>query len=91
MQQPSARRIAVMRFLCGVGEQFSATDFHAHAIEFSGHRFLLTAFKVNRLGARAPVYYCRCGELAAADEASGNFVELGSAAPVGACRLAKRA
>jgi hypothetical protein len=81
VQQVSARRIAVMRFLCGVGEQFSVTDLYRNAIAFSGHRFLRTAFKIRRNGGRAPVYYCRCGEMAVRDDSTGDFVGLTPDAP----------
>jgi hypothetical protein len=92
VQQVSARRIAVMRFLCRVGEQFAATDLHRNAIAFSGHRFLCTIFKIERYKGRASVYYCNCGEMAVRDESSGDFVGLTSEASgcrIRPCRLSK--
>jgi hypothetical protein len=92
VQQVSARRIALMSFLCGVGEQFSVTDLYRNAIAFSGHRFLRTAFKIQREGERVCVYYCRCGGMAVRDDSTGDFVELRSDASsrqIGVCRLAK--
>jgi hypothetical protein len=92
VQQVSAGRIAVMRFLCGVGEQFSVTDLYRNAIAFNGHRFHRTAFKIQRNGGRASVYYCRCGEMAVRDDSTGDFVSLTPDAPsrqVSVCRLTR--
>lgn len=92
MQQVRARRIAVMRFLCRVGEQFSATDLHRNAIEFSGHRFLCTVFTIERYAGRSSVYYCGCGEMAVRDESTGDFASLTSDASgcqIRPCRLTK--
>jgi hypothetical protein len=92
VQKVSARRIAVIRFLCGVGEQFSVTDLYRNAITFSGHRFLRTAFKIQRNRARAPVYYCRCGEMAVRDDSTGDFAGLtpnASSPQIRVCRLTK--
>jgi hypothetical protein len=83
-----------MSFLCGVGEQFSVTDLYRNAIAFSGHRFLRTAFKIQRDGGRVSVYYYRCGEMAVRDASTGDFVALTSDASsrqVGVCPLVKNA
>lgn len=63
MQSASARHIAIVRFLCGLGEQFSVTDLYRNAIAFSGHRFTRTTFKTRQNGARAPLFYCRAERL----------------------------
>jgi hypothetical protein len=92
VQQVRARRIAVMKFLCRVGEQFSATDLYRNAIAFRGHRFLCMAFRIQRNGGRASVYYCSCGEMSVRDESTGDFVGLTSDASVvrlASCRLTK--
>ena len=92
VQQASAGRIAVIRFLCGVGEQFSVTDLYRNSITLSGHRFLRTAFKIQRNGAHAPLYYCRCGEIALRDKFTEDFVGLtrdGSNRQIGICAFAK--
>jgi hypothetical protein len=81
-----------MSFLCGVGEQFSVTDLYRNAIAFSGHRFLRTAFKIQREGERVCVYYCRCGGMAVRDDSTGDFVGLtpdASSRQIGVCRLVK--
>jgi hypothetical protein len=88
MQSASARRIAIVRFLCGLGEQFSITDLCRNAIAFSGHRFIRTTFKTRQNGVRAPLYYCRCGEIALRDEFTEDFVGLtrdGSNRRIGIC------
>ena len=88
----SARHIAIVRFLCGLGEQFSVADLYRNAITFSGHRFLRTVFMTRRNGARAPLYYCRCGEIAVQDDCSEDFVGLtpdGSNRRIGICARAK--
>jgi hypothetical protein len=64
MQQLSTLRIEMMRLLCGFAEQFSATDLYRNATSFRSHRFLRTAFKIQREAERSPIHYCRCGELA---------------------------
>ncbi len=92
MPQVRARHIAVIRFLCGLGIQFSATDFRGNAITYSGHRFLQTIFKIQRNGGRSSVYYCPCGEMAVRDDSLGDFVIFASDASSGqvqACRLGK--
>ena len=92
MQNASARHIAIVRFLCGLGEQFSVTDLYRNAIAFGGHRFIRTTFKTRRNGARAPLYYCRCGEIAVRDEFTEDFVGPppdGSNRQIGNCALAK--
>ena len=92
MQHASARHIAIVRFLCGLGAQFSVSDLYRNAIAFSGHRFLLTVFGTRRNGARAPLYYCRCGEIAVRDHFSDDFLGLapdGSNRRIGICALAK--
>ena len=92
MQTASARHIAIVRFLCGLGEQFSITDLYRNAIAFSGHRFIRTTFKTRQNGARAPLYYCRCGEIALRDEFTQDFVgptRDGSNRRIGICALAK--
>jgi hypothetical protein len=92
VQEASARHIAIVRFLCGLGEQFSVADLYRNAIAFSGHRFLRTVFKTRRDGKRAPLYYCRCGEIAVQDDFTGEFVGLtreGSNRPIGICARAK--
>jgi hypothetical protein len=92
MQSASARRIAIVRFLCGLGEQFSITDLCRNAIACSGHRFIRTTFKTRQNGARAPLYYCRCGEIALRDEFTEDFVGLardGSNRQIGICALGK--
>jgi hypothetical protein len=93
MQSASARHIAIVRFLCGLGEQFSIADLYRDAIAFSGHRFIRTTFKARQNGGRVPLYYCRCGEIALRDEFSEDFVGLtrdDSNRPIGICALAKR-
>ena len=77
MQHASARHIAIVRFLCGLGAQVSVSDLYRNAIAFSGHRFLLTVFGTRRNGARAPLYYCRCREIAVRDNFSDGFLGLG--------------
>jgi hypothetical protein len=92
--QLPTRRIAVMRFLCGVGKQFSATDLDRSAIACSGHRFLRTVFKIRRNGGRTSIYYCPCGEMAVRDESTGDFMGLTSDASdceIKPCRLTKLA
>jgi hypothetical protein len=92
VQNSSARHIAIVRFLCGVGAQFSVTDLYRNALVFSGHRFIPTTFKTRRNGKRAPFYYCRCGEITLRDEFSEDFVGLtpdGSTRRIGYCGLAK--
>jgi hypothetical protein len=92
VQQVSARHIAVMRFLCRIVEQFSATDLYRNAIAFRGHRFLRTAFTIQRYGGRASVYYCACGEMSVRDESTGDFVGFTSDASgcqIGPCRPTK--
>lgn len=92
MQSASARHIAIMRFLCALGEQFSVADLYRNAIAFSGHRFVRTTFKTRQNGARAPLYYCRCGEIALRDEFTEDFVGLtrdGWNRRIGICALAK--
>jgi hypothetical protein len=72
-----ARHIAIVRFLCTFGSQFSISDLHRNAIHFNGHHFLLTIFKIKCSNeARVPLYYCRCGEVAVQDEVTRNFVGL---------------
>lgn len=70
MEQLSALRIEMMRLLCGFAEQFSATDLYRNATSFSRHRFLRTAFKIQREAKRSPIHYCRCGELAVQDDST---------------------
>ncbi len=92
MQSASARHIAIVRFLCGLGEQFSVADLYRNAIAFSGHRFIRTTFKTRQNGARAPFYYCRCGEIALRDDFSEDFVGLtpdGANRRIGICTRAK--
>jgi hypothetical protein len=55
VQEPSARHIAIVRFLCGLGTQFSVADLYRNAIAFSGHRFIPTVFKNRKWRTRAPV------------------------------------
>jgi len=76
VQQASARHITIVRFLCGLGEQFIIADLYRNAIEFSDHRFIETVFKTRRNGNRVTLYYCRCGEIAVQDEFSKDFVGL---------------
>jgi hypothetical protein len=93
MQSASARQIAIVRFLCGLGEQFSVADLYRNAIAFSGHRFIRTTFKARQNRGRIPLYYCRCGEIALRDEFSEDFVGLtpdGSNRPIGICARAKQ-
>ena len=78
MERSSALRIEMMRLLCGFAEQFSATDLYRNATSFRSHRFLRTAFKIQREAKRSPIHYCRCGELAVQDDSTGNFVGLAS-------------
>jgi hypothetical protein len=92
MQSASARHIAIVRFLCGVGEQFSPTDLYRNAIKFNGHRFIRTTFKTRQNGTREPLYYCRCGEIALRDEFTEEFVGLtrdDSNRRIGVCALAR--
>jgi hypothetical protein len=92
MQSAGARHIAIVKFLCGLGQQFSVADLYRSAIAFSGHRFIRTTFKTRQNGARAPLYYCRCGEIALRDEFTEDFVGLtrdGSNRPIGICALGK--
>ena len=92
MEGASARHIAIVRFLCGLGEQFSVADLYRNAIAFNGHRFIRTTFKTRRNGARAPLYYCRCGEIVLQDDFSKDFVGLaprGSSRQIGTCSLNK--
>jgi hypothetical protein len=92
MQSASARHIAIVRFLCALGGQFSVADLYRNAIAYGGHRFIRTTFKTRQNGARAPLYYCRCGEIALQDEFSEDFVGLtrdGSNRRIGTCTLAK--
>jgi hypothetical protein len=92
MHSSGARHIAIVRFLCDLGAQFSTSDLYRNAIAFSGHRFIPTRFKTRQNGARAPLYYCRCGEIALRDEFTEDFVGLtrdGSNRRIGICALAK--
>ena len=92
MQSANARHIAILRFLCALGEQFSVADLYRNAIAFSGHRFVRTTFKARQNSGRVPLYYCRCGEIALRDEFSEDFVGLtrdGSNLRIGTCTLAK--
>jgi hypothetical protein len=92
VQEANSRHIAIIGFLCGLGEQFSVADLYRNAIAFSGHRFLRTVFKTRRNGRRAPLYYCRCGEIAVQDDFSKDFVGLtsdGSTRRIGICSIAK--
>jgi hypothetical protein len=92
VQQTGARRIALMRFLCGLGAQFSVTDLNRTAVAANGHRLLLTVFKVRREGLTAAVYYCRCGEMVFRNELTAKF-EVLTPGPAGqelsGCRLAQ--
>jgi hypothetical protein len=90
MRKVTGRRIALIRFLCGVGEQFGASGLYLHAINCEGHRFLKSAFKIEREGRNIPIYYCRCGQLAIRGSQDDDFavLELNAAARrVGPCNL----
>jgi hypothetical protein len=93
VQQLGKLRIEMMRFLCGMGEQFCVTDLYRNANSFKGHRFLRTTFRIQRDTPRWPIYYCRCGELAVPDDSGGNFVGLAPAGPsrhITVCKLTER-
>jgi hypothetical protein len=92
VKQISARRIALIRFLCTAGEMFSATDLYRNAVTAKGHRFLQTRFNVRYNEVSAPVHYCRCGQMAVRDESNGEFVALTSgplSCELEPCHLAK--
>jgi hypothetical protein len=92
MQQLSALRIETMRLLCGFAERFSASDLYWNAMSFRNHRFLRTAFSVQRAAERASIYYCRCGELAIQDGSIGNFIGVargGISQQITVCKLPK--
>jgi len=76
MRIASPRHTAIVRFLCGLGEQFSVADLYRNAIPFSGHRFIRTTFRTRKNGARVTLYYCRCGEIALRDDFTEDFVGL---------------
>jgi hypothetical protein len=90
--QLTTRGIALMRFLCGAGRQFSATDLDRTAIVCSGHRFLRTVLKIRRNGGRTSIYNCPCGEMAVRDDYTGEFMGLSCDASdrqIRPCRLTK--
>jgi hypothetical protein len=93
VQQLSALRFEMMRLLCGFAERFSASDLYGNAMSFRNHRFLRTAFSVQRAAAeRASIYYCRCGELAVQDGSIGNFIGVargGISQQITVCKLPK--
>jgi hypothetical protein len=63
-RQLTANRIALTRFLCGLGERFAATGLYQNAVEISGHRFVPTRFKVLRPDGKWAIHYCPCGQIA---------------------------
>jgi len=74
--QKSARRVALMRCLCGVGALLSVIDLDRTAVTTKGPRFLRTRFTVRDAEGFSPVYYCRCGQMAFRTEPGGEFVAL---------------
>jgi hypothetical protein len=63
-RQLTANRIALTRFLCGLGERFAATGLYQNAVEIGGHRFVPTRFKVLRPNGNWAIHYCPCGQIA---------------------------
>ena len=76
MAQKSARRVALMRCLCGVGALLSVIDLDRTAVTTKGPRFLRTRFTVRDAEGFSPVYYCRCGQMVFRTEPGGEFVAL---------------
>jgi hypothetical protein len=73
-RQLTANRIALTRFLCGLGERFAATGLYQNAVAISGHRFVPTRFKVLRPDGNWAIHYCPCGQIAL--ENSGGIAAL---------------
>src|SRR5262249_22243033 len=60
----TANRVALTRFLCGLGERFAATGLYQNAVEIGGERFVRRRYKVLRPDGTRAIHYCPCGQIA---------------------------
>jgi hypothetical protein len=57
----SARRVAIIKFLCGMTGRLCLTDLYQNAAE-AGDQFIPTAFRLHDVQAHPAIYHCPGGQ-----------------------------
>jgi hypothetical protein len=93
LRRPTTIQAALIKIFCQMAAQFATADPGQNTIDFSGHRFILTALRIRTMHGKQRIYYCKCGRVALREPGSASVMALGhSACPVrlDACELNER-